>query len=65
MAEIADAVPPLLETFLLTACQEADAIAQIGPFGLDVCSGVQVNGRLDADKLTALFRQIDRFNATV
>ncbi|HEY3413123.1 MAG TPA: phosphoribosylanthranilate isomerase [Armatimonadota bacterium] len=30
-----------------------EAIAQVGPFGLDVCSGVRSNGRLDERKLRA------------
>jgi len=32
----------------------AEAVARVGPFGLDVCSGVRTEGRLDAEKL-ALF----------
>ena len=34
------------------------AIAQVGPLGLDVCSGVRTDGRLDERKLAALFAQI-------
>ena len=30
------------------------AIRAVGPFGIDVCSGVRTNGRLDAKKLEAL-----------
>jgi phosphoribosylanthranilate isomerase len=30
------------------------AIEEVGPFGLDVCSGVRTGGRLDASKLAAL-----------
>jgi phosphoribosylanthranilate isomerase len=33
----------------------ADAIAQVGPFGLDVCSGVRTDGRLDPVKLQRFF----------
>lgn len=29
----------------------AEAVARVGPFGLDVCSGVRTDGRLDPDKL--------------
>ncbi len=36
----------------------ADAILQVGPFGLDICSGVRTDGRLDDAKLEALFIQI-------
>jgi len=32
----------------------ADAVARVGPFGLDVCSGVRSDGRLDGGKLAAL-----------
>jgi phosphoribosylanthranilate isomerase len=31
----------------------AQAIAEVGPFGLDVCSGVRTDGRLDEAKLSA------------
>ena len=34
----------------------AEAVARVGPFGLDVCSGVRTDGRLDGDKLAALIR---------
>jgi phosphoribosylanthranilate isomerase len=34
----------------------AEAIMQVGPFGLDVCSGVRTNGRLDEAKLAAFMR---------
>jgi phosphoribosylanthranilate isomerase len=34
------------------------AIEQVGPFGLDICSGVRTNGKLDEQKLTALFGQL-------
>lgn len=32
------------------------ALNQVQPFGLDVCSGVRTNGRLDVQKLTAFFQ---------
>jgi phosphoribosylanthranilate isomerase len=31
------------------------AIEEVGPFGLDVCSGVRINGSLDSMKLTRFF----------
>jgi phosphoribosylanthranilate isomerase len=35
-----------------------DAIQQIGPFGVDVCTGVRTNGSLDETKLAAFFRAV-------
>lgn len=32
----------------------AEAVRTVGPFGLDVCSGVRTGGRLDVEKLAAL-----------
>ncbi len=34
----------------------AEAIREVGPFGLDVCTGVRTDGRLDEDKLARFFR---------
>ena len=34
------------------------AIEEVGPFGLDICSGVRSHGRLDEQKLAALFARI-------
>lgn len=39
----------------LHAGNVAEAIAEVGPFGLDLCSGVRSAGRLDPDKLAAFF----------
>ena len=36
----------------------AEAIEAVQPFGIDVCSGVRTEGRLDERKLGALFEQI-------
>jgi phosphoribosylanthranilate isomerase len=33
----------------------AEAIDEVGPFGLDICSGVRTDGRLDPRKLEAFF----------
>lgn len=38
-----------------------EAIERVGPFGLDVCSGVRTDGRLDERKLSDFFREIDGF----
>jgi phosphoribosylanthranilate isomerase len=35
-----------------------EAVRQVGPYGLDVCSGVRTKGRLDAAKLTAFFQAV-------
>lgn len=34
------------------------AIRQVGPFGVDVCSGIRTNGQLDEVKLSGLFQQV-------
>jgi phosphoribosylanthranilate isomerase len=34
------------------------AIEQVQPFGLDICSGVRTNGRLDLEKLRAFMDQV-------
>jgi phosphoribosylanthranilate isomerase len=38
----------------------AEAVARVGPFGLDVCSGLRTDGRLDAAKLEALIAAASR-----
>jgi phosphoribosylanthranilate isomerase len=43
----------------LNAENVAEAISQVGPFGLDICSGVRTGGRLDEAKLERFFRAID------
>jgi phosphoribosylanthranilate isomerase len=42
----------------LRAENVAGAIETVRPFGLDVCSGVRTNGRLDAEKLKRFFAHI-------
>lgn len=37
----------------LRAANVREAIDAVGPFGLDLCTGVRTEGRLDADKLSA------------
>jgi phosphoribosylanthranilate isomerase len=40
----------------LHAGNAAEAIAEVGPFGLDLCSGVRTDGRLDPVKLRSFMR---------
>lgn len=35
-----------------------EAIRQVGPFGLDVCSGVRTNGKLDENRLSMFFETV-------
>jgi phosphoribosylanthranilate isomerase len=42
----------------LTPENVTQAIDQVGPFGLDVCSGVRTDGRLDANKLKRFFEAV-------
>jgi len=46
---------PLFLAGGLTLENVAQAIEQVGPFGLDVCSGVRTDGKLDAVKLKRFF----------
>jgi phosphoribosylanthranilate isomerase len=47
---------PLFLAGGLTPENVARAIREVGPFALDVCSGVRTAGKLDAEKLTRFFR---------
>ncbi len=51
---------PLFLAGGLTPANVAEAIATVGPFGLDLCSGVRTDGDLDGDKLRAFFEAIHR-----
>jgi len=42
----------------LTPENVGQAIREVGPFGLDVCSGVRTGGKLDADKLGRFFTAV-------
>jgi phosphoribosylanthranilate isomerase len=47
----------------LTAGNVGEAIRQVRPFGLDLCSGVRRNGRLDAGKVAAFMSAVRRADA--
>jgi phosphoribosylanthranilate isomerase len=34
------------------------AIEDVGPFGLDICTGVRANGKLDEAKLATIFSNL-------
>ena len=44
----------------LNAENVGEAIETVQPFGLDVCSGVRTNGRLDAAKLEQFFNSVNK-----
>jgi phosphoribosylanthranilate isomerase len=44
----------------LNATNVAGAISQVGPFGVDVCSGVRTYGKLDAVKLASFFQSVNQ-----
>jgi phosphoribosylanthranilate isomerase len=44
----------------LTAENVGDAIRDVRPFGLDLCSGVRTNGRLDAKTLATFMMAVKR-----
>ena len=49
---------PLFFSRGLTSENVGQAIEEVGPFGLDVCSGVRTDGRLDATKLKRFFSAV-------
>ena len=51
---------PLFLAGGLNAENVADAIRQVEPFGVDVCSGVRTNGSLDRSKLAGFFAGVAR-----
>ena len=48
---------PLFLAGGLTADNVREAVEQVGPFAVDLCSGVRTNGKLDEEKLAAFFGQ--------
>ena len=51
---------PLFLAGGLKAENVADAITHVRPFGVDVCSGVRTDGKLDEQKLGAFFAAVGR-----
>jgi phosphoribosylanthranilate isomerase len=49
---------PLFLAGGLNSTNVAEAISQVGPFGVDVCSGVRKDGKLDEAKLSSFFAAI-------
>lgn len=49
----------------MTPANVGGAIAEVRPFGIDLCSGVRTEGRLDPQKLAALVRAIAAADAGV
>ena len=49
---------PLFLAGGLNAANVADAVQQVAPYGLDLCSSVRSDGRLDAAKLRRFFRAL-------
>jgi phosphoribosylanthranilate isomerase len=43
----------------LRADNVLEAVEAVGPFGLDLCSGVRTDGRLDERKLSAFFSELE------
>ncbi len=65
-ARIREAVPvPLWLAGGLTAENVASAIAAVGPFGVDVCTGVRTDGRLDEAKLARFVEAVGRTEAEI
>jgi phosphoribosylanthranilate isomerase len=56
---IREAIPvPLYLAGGLSAGNAREAITAVAPFGLDLCSGVRTDGRLDNDKLARFFAAV-------
>jgi phosphoribosylanthranilate isomerase len=46
----------------LNAENVREAIESVQPFGVDLCSSVRTNGKLDLQKLESLFRSVNRIS---
>jgi phosphoribosylanthranilate isomerase len=49
----------------LTPDNVGEAIRTVRPFGVDLCSGVRTDGRLDAEKLRAFVNEVAKADASV
>jgi phosphoribosylanthranilate isomerase len=59
--EIRERIPvPMFLAGGLTAANVQQAIRDVGPFGLDLCSGVRTDGKLDRSKLQAFFDAVSQ-----
>ena len=56
---------PLFLAGGLKAENVADAITQVRPFGVDVCSGVRTDGKLDEGKLKSFFAAVNGVNDAI
>jgi phosphoribosylanthranilate isomerase len=64
--EIRERLPiPMFLAGGLAAANVQQAIRDVGPFGLDVCSGVRTNGTLDRSKLEAFFKSVRGVNTSL
>lgn len=59
----AEAAKPVFLAGGLDPGNVAEAIARVGPFGVDVCSGVRSDDRLDPEKLRAFVAEVRRADA--
>ncbi len=65
-ARIREALPvPVFLAGGLNSENVADAIREVGPFGVDVCSGVRTNGRLDQTKLSNFIETVRQTSVVV
>ncbi len=60
---VAESPKPVFLAGGLKAENVGEAIANVRPFGLDICSGVRTNGKLDEEKLIRFFESIENIVA--